>query len=80
MHREDWARCPASNRAGGSAKAALHLVTRSPDPTGIGRTRLAQRWKPVIHVFAIIFGERYPAAETYQLNCRKQRYSDSPWW
>ena len=43
----------------------LYLVTRSLDPTGAGRTRWTMRWKPVINAFAITFGDRRPAAETY---------------
>jgi hypothetical protein len=43
----------------------LHLVTRSLDPTGTGRTRWAQRWKPALNAFAITFGDRFPAAEAY---------------
>jgi len=42
-----------------------YLVTRSLDLTGIGRTRWAQRWKPALNAFAITFGDRFPAAETY---------------
>jgi putative transposase len=48
-----------------AALKCLYLVTRSLDPTGTGRTRWAMRWKPVINVFAITFGDRWPAAETY---------------
>ena len=48
-----------------AALKCLYLVTRSLDPTGTGRTRWAQRWKPVINAFAITFGDRFPAAETY---------------
>jgi putative transposase len=43
----------------------LYLVTRSLDPTGTGRTRWAMRWKPALNAFAITFGDRFPAAETY---------------
>jgi len=39
-------------------------VTRSPGPTGTGRTRRAMRWKPAINAFAITFGGRFPAAGT----------------
>lgn len=42
-----------------------NLVTRSLDPTGTGRARWATRWKPVINAFAVTFGDRFPAAETY---------------
>ena len=48
-----------------AALKCLYLVTRSLDPTGTGRTRWTMRWKPVINVFAITFGDRWPAAETY---------------
>ncbi len=43
----------------------LKLVTRSPDPTGAGRTRWTMRWKPVLDAFAITLGDRRPAAEHY---------------
>ena len=43
----------------------LYLVTRGLDPTGTGRTRWMMRWKPVINAFAITFGDRWPAAESY---------------
>jgi putative transposase len=46
-------------------RKCLHLVTRSLDPTGTGRTKWAMRWKPALNVFAITFGDRFPAAETY---------------
>lgn len=48
-----------------AALKCLYLVTRSLDPTGTGRARWAMRWKPVINAFAITFGDRWPAAETY---------------
>jgi putative transposase len=48
-----------------AALKCLYLVTRSLDPTGTGRTRWTMRWKPVINAFAITFGDRWPAAETY---------------
>jgi transposase-like protein len=47
------------------ALKCLYLVTRSLDPTGTGRTRWAMRWKPALNAFAITFGDRFPAAETY---------------
>lgn len=43
----------------------LYFVTRSPDPTGTGRTRWTMRWKPALNAFAITFSDRFPAAETY---------------
>lgn len=48
-----------------AAMKCLYLVTRGLDPTGTGRTRWMMRWKPVINAFAITFGDRWPAAETY---------------
>jgi putative transposase len=48
-----------------AAMKCLYLVTRSLDPTGTGRARWTMRWKPVINAFAITFGNRWPAAETY---------------
>ena len=48
-----------------AAIKCLYLVTRSLDPTGTGRTRWAIRWKPALNAFAITFGDRFPAAETY---------------
>jgi putative transposase len=48
-----------------AALKCLYLVTRSLDPTGTGRTRWAQRWKPAINAFSITFGDRFPAAQTY---------------
>ena len=48
-----------------AALKCLYLVTRSLDPTGAGGTRWTMRWKPVIDAFAITFGDRWPAAETY---------------
>ena len=48
-----------------AALKCLYLVTRSLDPTGRGKARWAMRWKPAINAFAITFGDRFPAAETY---------------
>ncbi|UJW36387.1 IS256 family transposase [Saccharothrix sp. AJ9571] len=48
-----------------AAMKCLYLVTRSLDPTGTGRTRWTMRWTPVLNAFAITFGDRWPAAETY---------------
>lgn len=47
-----------------AALKCLYLVTRSLDPTGVGRTRWTMRWKPAINAFAITFGDRFPGAET----------------
>ncbi len=41
----------------------LYLVTRSLDPTGMGQTPWAARWKPALNAFAITFADRMPAAE-----------------
>ena len=48
-----------------AAMKCLYLVTRSLDPTGAGRARWMMRWKPALNAFAITFGDRFPAAETY---------------
>ena len=48
-----------------AALKCLYLVTRSLDPTGTGQARWAVRWKPALNAFAITFGDRFPAAETY---------------
>jgi putative transposase len=48
-----------------AALRCLYLVTRSLDPTGVGKTRWAMRWKPALNAFAITFADRFPAAETY---------------
>jgi putative transposase len=48
-----------------AAMKCLYLVTRSLDPTGVGRTRWAMRWKPALNAFAITFADRFPDAETY---------------
>jgi putative transposase len=48
-----------------AALKCLYLVTRSLDPTGVGRARWAMRWKPALNAFAITFADRFPAAETY---------------
>jgi transposase-like protein len=48
-----------------AALKCLYLVTRSLDPTGVGRARWVTRWKPALNAFAITFSDRFPAAETY---------------
>jgi putative transposase len=48
-----------------AAMKCLYLVTRSLDPTGQGQARWTMRWKPALNAFAITFGDRFPAAETY---------------
>jgi transposase-like protein len=47
-----------------AALKCLYLVTRSLDPTGVGKARWTMRWKPAINAFAITFGDRFPGAET----------------
>jgi putative transposase len=54
-------RCPTQ----AASTKCLYLVTRSLDPTGRGRARWAMRWKPALNAFAITFGDRFSAAETY---------------
>ena len=45
---------------------AFNLVPRFfLDPTGTGRARWPMRWKPTLNAFAITFGDRFPAADTY---------------
>ena len=48
-----------------AALKCLYLVTRSLDPTGVGRARWTTRWKPALNAFAITFADRFPAPETY---------------
>jgi putative transposase len=48
-----------------AAMKCLYLVTRSLDPSGLGSARWTMRWKPALNAFAITFGDRFPAAETY---------------
>ena len=48
-----------------AALKCLYLVTRSLDPTGVGRARWTMRWKPALNAFAITFADRFPAAENY---------------
>jgi putative transposase len=48
-----------------AALKCLYLVTRSLDPTGRGRARWANRWKPALNAFTITFAGRFPTAETY---------------
>jgi putative transposase len=48
-----------------AALKCLYLVTRSLDPTGVGRARWAARWKPALNAFAITFSDRWPTAETH---------------
>jgi transposase-like protein len=48
-----------------AALKCLYLVTRSLDPTGVGRSRWTMRWKPALNAFAVTFADRFPAAETY---------------
>jgi putative transposase len=48
-----------------AALKCLYVVTRALDPTGVGRTRWAMRWKPALNAFAMTFADRCQAAETY---------------
>jgi putative transposase len=48
-----------------AALKCLYLVTRSLDPTGVAKARWTMRGKPALNAFAITFGDRFPAAETY---------------
>jgi len=41
-----------------AALKCLYLVTRSLDPTGVGKARWAMRWKPALNAFAIAFEDR----------------------
>jgi putative transposase len=41
----------------------LYLVTRSPDPKGLGQARWVTRSKPALNAFAITFADRMPAAQ-----------------
>lgn len=41
-----------------AALKCLYLVTRSLDPTGVGKARRAMRWKPALNAFAIAFEGR----------------------
>jgi len=48
-----------------AAMKCLYLVTRSLHPTGVSRARWTTRWKPALDAFAVTFGYRFPAVETY---------------
>lgn len=48
-----------------AALKCLYLVPCSLDPTGTGSTRWTMRRKPALNAYAITFGNRFPAAETY---------------
>ncbi|MFI6030672.1 hypothetical protein [Amycolatopsis magusensis] len=48
-----------------AAAMVAEAKARGLDPTGTGRTRWTMRWTPVLNAFAITFGDRWPAAETY---------------
>src|SRR5690242_6561686 len=41
-----------------AALKCLYLVTRSLDPTGVGKARWTMRWKPALNAFAIAFEGR----------------------
>jgi hypothetical protein len=53
---------PCRRRRGEAGPPCLH-----PDAAVVAahRTRWTMRWKPVLNAFAITFGDRWPAAETY---------------
>ena len=51
----------------------LYRVTRSPVPPMWARQRQMMRWKPALNAFAITFGDRFQAAETYLGNRRQHR-------
>jgi transposase InsO family protein len=59
-HRRQLATTSGTQRVG-----QVKLITRSLDPTGVGRARWTMRWKPALNAFAITFGDRFPATETY---------------
>lgn len=46
-----------------AAMKCLYLVVRSLDPTGNGRAKWIQRWKPALNAFAIVFADRMPNTE-----------------
>jgi len=46
-----------------AALKCLYLVTRALDPTGRGKARWVQRWKPALNAFAIAFDGRLDPAE-----------------
>ena len=48
-----------------AALKCLYLVTRSLDPTGMGRARWTIRWKPALNAFAIAFPGRIVPSSTY---------------
>jgi transposase-like protein len=51
--------------SGQAALKCLYLVIRSLDPTGRGRQRWMNRWRPALNVFAIAFeGRVVPATWT----------------
>ena len=43
-----------------AALKSLYLTTRSLDPTGSGRARLATRWQPALNTFIVTFEGRIP--------------------
>jgi putative transposase len=61
-----YARLRRSVRARGhfpneqAALKCLYLTVRSLDPTGRGRTRWMNRWKPALNAFAVTFEGRIP--------------------
>ena len=49
-----------------------------PGPDWVGRARWTMRWNPVVNAFAITFGDRWPAAETYWLRPRNTDLGTDP--
>ena len=47
-----------------AALKCLYLVTRSLDPSGVGRARWTMRWKPALNAFAITFAGRIVPSST----------------
>ncbi len=48
------------------------------DPTGKGQVRWTVRWKPVLNALAVIFGDRFPATDTYSPDGRKHQLETDP--
>jgi hypothetical protein len=61
-----------------AARKWLHLVTRSLDPTGIGRARWLIRWKAALNAFAITFEGRINPSDSEDASGQLHRKSDSP--
>jgi hypothetical protein len=52
-------------RDGGWPVAASAAAVPRREDVFFVRTRWMMRWKPALNAFAITFGDRFPAAETY---------------